>query len=208
MSLAALSGDEFAVATLPSDRLVSIFNLQGKLVRSFGDFSDVPEGGDANSLPLSRGRLYGDTAGHIYFAFTASPDLDIRKYDRFGFAASEISVPSSWFTAQPQGQLSNTITIEKNGPPAPARLIIGAIAVDPETQRIWAAIEDELIEFDKDGNRRAAYRTATADGARIEPSAILVESRRILVADDPLGVFDFARPDKQLDKQLPVASQR
>jgi hypothetical protein len=90
----------------------------------------------------------------------------------------------------------NTITIQKNGPPPSSKPVIDALGVDPETQRVWAAIGDELIEFDKDGNRRAAYRTATADGVRIEPDAILIEHNRILVAADPLGVFDFARPDK------------
>ncbi|MGD1210559.1 MAG: hypothetical protein ABR973_04270 [Candidatus Acidiferrales bacterium] len=193
MSLAALSDDEFAVASLQSDRLVRIFNLDGKLVRSFGELSDAPQSA-GGGRSLNRGRIYGGSAGHIYFAFAAAPD--IRKYDRYGFALSETSVPSSWFTASEEGGPLNTITIEKNGPPPSSKPVIGALGVDPETQRVWAAIGDELIEFDKDGNRRAAYRTATADGVRIEPDAILIEHNRILVAADPLGVFDFARPDK------------
>jgi hypothetical protein len=53
---------------------------------------------------------------------------------------------------------------------------------------------DELVHFDKDGGRIAAYRAASAEGARLEPSAILVESDRILLAEDRLGVFEFARP--------------
>lgn len=193
MSLAALSEDEFAVASLQSDRLVRIFNLRGNLVRSFGELWQAPpsaEGGQS----LSQGRIYGDSAGYIYFAFAAAPD--IRKYDRFGFAISETSIPSSWFTAAEESRPFNTITIEKSGPPPSAKPAIGALGIDPETQRVWAAIGDELIEFDKDGNRRASYRTATADGVRIEANAILVERNRILVAADPLGVFDFARPDK------------
>jgi hypothetical protein len=193
MSIAALSEDEFAVASLQSDRLVRIFNLRSNLVRSFGEPSDAPQSADAGRS-LSRGRIYGDSAGYIYFAFAAAPD--IRKYDRFGFALSETSIPSSWFTATEETGPLNTITIEKNGPPPSSKPFIGAIGVDPETQRVWAAIGDELIEFDKDGNRRASYRTATADGVRIEPDAILIEHSRILVAADPLGIFDFARPDK------------
>jgi NHL repeat len=193
MSLAALSEDEFAVASLQSDRLVRIFNLRGNLVRSFGELSEAPQGADAGQS-LNRGRIYGDSAGYIYFAFAAAPD--IRKYDRYGFAISETSIPSSWFTASEESRPLNTITIEKNGPPPSSKPAIGALGIDPETQRVWAAIGDELIEFDKDGNRRASYRTATVDGVRIEPSAIFVERNRILVAADPLGVFDFARPDK------------
>ena len=66
------------------------------------------------------------------------------------------------------------------------------------TQEIWVAIGDELVHFDKDGNRRAAYRTSTKDGVRIEASAILVERNRILIAADPLGIFEFALPERQL----------
>jgi hypothetical protein len=193
MSIAALSEDEFAVASFQSDRLVRIFNLAGRVVRSFGDLSGAApsaEGGQA----FNRGRIHGDSAGHIYFAFAAAPN--IRKYDRYGFALSETSVPSSWFTPSEEGRPLNTITIERNVLPPSSKPAIGALGVDPETQRVWAAISDELIEFDKDGNRRASYRTATADGVRIEANAILVEHNRILVAADPLGVFDFARPDK------------
>jgi sugar lactone lactonase YvrE len=192
-SLAALSDDEFAVASLPSDRLVSIFQFNGKLTRSFGELSDAPQSPDGGQS-LNRGRIYGDSAGHIYFAFAAAPA--IRKYDRNGFALSETSIPSSWFTASEESRPFNRITIEKNGPPPSSKPLIAALGIDPETQRVWAAIGEELIEFDQDGNRRASYRTRTADGVRIEPSAILVEHNRILVAADPLGVFDFARPDK------------
>ena len=37
----------------------------------------------------------------------------------------------------------------------------------------------------------------TKDGVRIEPSAILVEHDRILIASDSLGIFDFALPERQ-----------
>jgi len=200
MSIAALSGDQFAVALLQSDRLVSVFDLQGKLVRSFGEISNASAANSDNPA-LNQGRLFGDAVGHLYFAFTGTPDPTIRAYDRFGYAAFEVALPSSWFSPRPESGPLNRITIGKNAATASTKPTIGAIAVDPETQRIWAAVGDELIEFDKDGTRRASYRTATADGVRIDASAVLIERNRILVADDPLGIFDFARPDK-----LPPAS--
>jgi hypothetical protein len=42
----------------------------------------------------------------------------------------------------------------------------------------------------------------TKEGVRIEPKAILVEPGRILLAADPIGIFEFARPDKN-----PASSQ-
>jgi hypothetical protein len=80
---------------------------------------------------------------------------------------------------------------------------MNALGVDPETEEIWAAVGDELLQFDKDGNRRAAYRVSTSEGARIEPDAILVEPDRILLAADPVGIFDFARREKSHAERRP-----
>jgi hypothetical protein len=75
--------------------------------------------------------------------------------------------------------------------------VINAFGVDPVSQEVWAAIGDELSRFDKDGLLVGSYRTATGNGTRLEPSAILIEPDRILLAADPLGVYEFAMPDKQ-----------
>ena len=82
-------------------------------------------------------------------------------------------------------------------PSGPGRLC-RALGIDPETHEVWAAIGDELVHFDRDGNRRAAYLTATKEGAPIEASAILIEHDRMLIAADPIGVFDVALPERQL----------
>lgn len=196
-SLAALSGDEFAVAALRSEDLVSIFDLHGKLLRGFGELEGAPAGAGKSGL-LGRGRLYGDSTGHIYFAFTDRPDPTIRKYDRFGYASYEISLPSSEFTPQAEARRWNSITIEGAGAAATTKPVIRAVGIDPETHEVWAAIGDELVHFDRDGNRRAAYLTSTKEGAPIAASAILIEHDRMLIAADPLGVFDFALPERQL----------
>jgi len=193
MSVAALTGGEFAVTALRSDKLVSIFDARGNLERGFGE--PTGSAGSNGSAPFSRGRLYGDAAGHIYFAFDDKPDLTIRKYDAFGYAAYEISLPASEFKPEAEPRKWNTVTIEKGGPGPPEKPVIRALCVDPETQEVWMAIGNELLHFDRDGNRRSAYLTATKEGVRIEAVAILVEHDRILVADDPLGVFDFAYPE-------------
>jgi len=190
LSVVALSNREFAAACLHSNQLVSIFDAQGALTRSFGD---VPASSQSDDVLLSHGRLYGDGKGQVYFVFSDLPDPTIRRYDRFGFAAYEISLPASEFKPPAGARQWTTVTIGKGAPSR--KPVIRALAVDPETQEVWAAIGDELVHFDKDGNRRAAYRTATKAGARLEAAALLVEHDRILVADDPNGVFDFAYPE-------------
>lgn len=195
LSVVALPGGDCAVAALRGDSLVSIFDLHGKLIGSFGDASEAPRGADRNPW-LNRGWIYGDRAGHIYFAFADLPDPTIRKYDRYGYAAYEISLPSSDFAPPAQARRWDTVTIQGSGDAPPLKPVIRALGVDPATQEVWAAIGGELVHFDKDGNRRAAYHPTTKDGVAIEPDSILVEPDRILLAADPLGIFDFAIPEK------------
>jgi hypothetical protein len=192
MSVAALAGGEFAVAGLRGTQLINIYDAHGKLARSFGE---IP--GASAKQSLSPGRIYGDWAGHIYFVFSDLPDLTLRRYDRFGYASYEVSLPASEFTPLGEAKRWTTITIEQGDVPSSLRPAIGALGVDPVTQELWIAIGDELVHFDKDGNRRASYRMSTKDGVRIAASAILVERDRILVAADPQGIFDFAQPERQ-----------
>ena len=195
VSLVALPGGECAVVSLRSDHLVNVFDASGKQVRSFGD---LPEGAGAtapNQL-ANRGRVSSDSAGAIYLSFIYLPQPTFRKYDRYGYAALDVSLPSSASETSAPSNRREFITLEKKDGGLPAKPVIGALGVDPATQEVWAAIEDELVHFDKDGNPRESYRVATPDGARIEPDAILVEPNRVLIAADPIGIFDFARPDK------------
>ena len=192
MSIAALSGLEFATTLLRSDHLLSVFSAQGTLVRAFGEGPrSAAKQGDHGQL--SPGHVYGDGRSQIDFVFTDLPDPGIRRYDRFGYAAWETSLPASEFEPAREARQWTTVTIGSQAPPP--RPVIRALAVDPETEEIWAAIGNELLHFDKDGNRRAAYLTSTKQGARIEAAALLVEHDRILIADDPSGIFDFALPE-------------
>lgn len=193
MSVAALSGGEFAVAALRSEQLVSVFDAQGILARSFGGLPAAPAA-DRGAL-LSHGRIYGDAMGHIYFAFTELPDPTIRKYDHVGYVAYEISLPASEFKPQAEAKQWTTVTIEKSGSALSMKPVISALGVDSETQEVWAAIGDELLHFDKEGNRRSAYHTSTKEGAPIVATAIRVEHDRILIAADPFGIFEFAFPE-------------
>jgi hypothetical protein len=90
----ALPDKQFAVSTLRSKRLVEIRDEQGRLVRSFGD--PVEAGVDPDSKKLQNaGKISGDGTGGIYFAFAALPDPTVRKYDRFGYAATDARFAAS-----------------------------------------------------------------------------------------------------------------
>jgi hypothetical protein len=195
-SIVALPGGQFAVTSLGSKLLVTIFDERGLLIRNFGDHIDLTEHAGVNLL-LNRGRISGDSAGHIYFAFTYLPNPTIRKYDSFGYAEYLLSLTAGEFDLSLHDQRKDIFGIERNNNAVSVKPVIGAVGVDAATQQVWAALGDSLVHFDKDGNRLLTYRTGTKEGVRVEPIAILVEPDRLLLADDPIGVFDFARPDKQ-----------
>ncbi len=74
--------------------------------------------------------------------------------------------------------------------------IITAMAADPETHEIWAGIGDTLVHFSRDGDPVGIYYLTLTGGTALKPVAVLVESDRLLIAADPWGIFEFARPDK------------
>jgi hypothetical protein len=82
-----------------------------------------------------------------------------------------------------------------------------AIAVDPATGESWAAIGSQLIHLGADGSLLGSYYMATPDGTPLHPDAILVEPSRLLIADDPLGIFSFARPDHSAPARLNLSAR-
>jgi len=193
-SVVALSGGEVAVATMHSEHLVDVLDEKGVAIRGIGAPSDISDKKEVNKL-FNRGRICGDPAGNIYFAFTYLPDPIIKKYDRFGYAAYEIDLSSAEFA--PNDKRRDVLRLDRHANlPPPQKPTFDAIGVDPDRQDVWAAIGNALLHFDKDGTRRGTYRTVTKEGAKLEPKAILVEPGRLLLAVDPLGIFEFARPDQ------------
>jgi hypothetical protein len=73
---------------------------------------------------------------------------------------------------------------------------ITAVAVDPQTYDVWAAIADTLVEFNSDGSPVGLYYLTLAGGESLKATALLVEPDRLLIAADPWGIFEFPRPDK------------
>lgn len=86
------------------------------------------------------------------------------------------------------GSLDRGVAVEKPK--------ITAVAVDPKTHDVWAAIADTLVEFNSDGSPVGLYYLTLAGGESMKATALLVEPDRLLIAADPWGIFAFPRPDK------------
>jgi len=111
-----------------------------------------------------------------------------REFGGRGFGPGRFGENSS-FTATVKVNLDKRELADNEKP------VISAVGVDPQTQDIWASIGRAFVHFDKNGTLLDTYFIAAPDGAILRASAIVVEADRILVAADPWGVFEFARPD-------------
>lgn len=194
-SVVALPSGEIVAASPLSKLLINVFDSTGKWLRDFGNLSDSAERAELNRY-LNIGRLASDEANHVYYAFTYLPEATVRKYDRFGFGAWEITLSTLDLEPAARAQRREIGQQEEKSSAPTLRSIISAIGVDRETQEVWLALGNELLYFDKDGTHRGSYRTYTPEGARLEPSFILVERDRLLLASNPVGIFEFDKPKK------------
>ena len=194
-SIILLPGGEIAVSSMRTPRLIEVFDARGKIVREFGDVAELAEHADLNRF-LNMGNLETDAAGHIYYSFSYFPEPTLRKYDRFGFATFDVALTSLDLEGQAAALRREISAQDQKKAPPNFKRVINAVGVDPQTQVVFIALGDQLLQLDREGNRKFTYRTFTKQGDRVEPVSILVEPDRLLLATDSMGIYDFARPDK------------
>ena len=195
-SLAALPEGEVAVTAPRGLHLVTVFGPTGRVAREFGDPEQLSERNDLNRY-VSIGRLASDPDGHLYYGYTYLPESLVRQYDRFGFAKQDFQFTSIDAFSEARARRREIEHQEKRTEPPSLRPILTAFGVDPVNGDVWIALHNTLLHFDKEGNRRSEYQIYTKDGARIEANVLLVEEDRLLIGADPLGVYEFARPDRK-----------
>jgi predicted DNA-binding WGR domain protein len=199
VSIAALPEGEVAVGTLREAHLVMVFDKNGRDVREFGDPEPLAEHQDLNRY-LSIGQLATDTQGHLYYAFAYLPEPTVRQYDRLGYAGQDIQYTALDAMPAAQAARKEILRQESKGQQPAFKRILTAVGVDPANGEVWIALYNTLLHFDKEGNRRATYKIYTPEGARLEAKTILVENDRLVIGGDPLGIFEFERPDKKIPK--------
>jgi hypothetical protein len=193
--IAVLPGGEIAASSASTEHLITIFDARGRELRSIGDQVDFSENRTFNRF-LNVGHLAADNANNIYFAFNYFPEPTFRKYDRAGYASLDIALTTIEFAPAAQAARREIKRETQTGNVPELKPTVSCIAVDPATERVWIAFGNEIMVFEKDGLPRAEYRVYTPDGARLILNSILVEPDRLILTSDPLGVYEFSRPDK------------
>jgi len=196
VSIAALPEGEVAVGTLREPHLVIVFDKNGRDVREFGDPEPLSEREELNRY-LNIGQLATDAQGHLYYAFAYLPEPTVRQYDRLGYAGQDIQYTALDAMPAAQAARKEIVRQESKGQQPSFKRILTAVGVDRTNGEVWIALYNTLLHFDKEGNRRATYKIYTPQGERLEANTILVENDRLLIGSDPLGIFEFERPDKK-----------
>ncbi len=196
VSIAALPESEVAVGTLREPHLVIVFDKNGRDVREFGDPEPLAEREELNRF-LSSGELATDAQGHLYYAFAYLPEPTVRQYDRLGYARQDIQYTALDAMPAAQAARKEIERQESKGKQPSFKRILTAVGVDRENGEVWIALYNTLLHFDKEGNRRATYKVYTPQGARLEANTLLVERDRLIIGSDPLGIYEFDRPDKK-----------
>jgi hypothetical protein len=200
LSVASLPEGEIAVSTLRDPHLLLVYDKNGREVRDFGDLEDISSRQDLNRF-LNSGLLASDAKGNIYYAFTFSPEPTVRIFDRFGYATQTIEYTAIEAFAAAQAARKEIESQEKKGKQPVFKPILTALDVVRETGEVWIALHNRLLRFDKEGNRKATYQLYTPDGTRLDATTIQVLKDKLIIGGDPLGVFEFERPD--LKAELP-----
>jgi hypothetical protein len=199
VSVAALPEGEVAVGTLRDPHLVIVFDKNGRVVREFGDPEPIAEREELNRF-LNIGEFATDSLGHLYYAFAYLPEPTVRQYDRLGYARQDIQYTALEAMPAAQAARKEIERQERRGDQPSLKRILTGVGVDGTTGDVWIALYNTLLHFDKEGNRRATYKLYTPQGARLEASTILVEKDRLIIGSDPLGIYEFDRPDKKISK--------
>src|ERR1700676_2255353 len=196
LSVAALPDGETAVSTLRDPHLVIVFDKNGRDVREFGDPEPLTDRTDLNRF-LNIGQLATDAQGHLFYGFAYTPEPTVRQYDRFGYAGLDMQYTALEAAPEAQAVRREIRRQETKGNAPVFKRVLTAVGVDRETGEVWMAVRNTLLRFDKDGTRRASYQIYTPGGARLEASIILLEKDRLIVGNDPLGIYVFERPGKK-----------
>jgi hypothetical protein len=197
LSVASLGEGEVAVATLRDPHLVVVFDKNGRDVREFGDPEQISERQDLNRF-LNIGQLVSDAQGHLYYGFAYMPEPTVRQYDRNGYGAGpDVQYLALEAASAAQAIRREIVRQEKHQKTPAFKRVLTGVGVEPASGEVWMAIGNTLIHFDKDGTRRASYQIYTPEGARLEANTLSIEPGRLIVGGDPIGVYEFERPEKK-----------
>ena len=196
LSLAVLPENEVAISSAQSEHHVTVYTTDGRIAREFGDIESMSSRADIDRY-LNLGRVTSDPQGRLYYGFTYMPEPTVRQFTRFGSATQDFTFTGVDAFPEASSTRKAIERQESRSEPLAFHPILTGFGVDPINGDIWMGLHNMLVHFDKDGIRRSEYQLYTPKGAPVDISVLLVEPDRLLVGSDPVGVYEFQRPDRK-----------
>jgi hypothetical protein len=196
VSIAVLSPNEVAVATLRDPHLVLVFDQNGREIREFGEPEQFSDREDLNRF-LNIGMLEADAKGRLYYGFAYAPEPTVREFDQNGYTTGA-DIQFLEVEAAPEAQaVRREIQLQEKRNRAPVfKRVTTGVGVDATNGEVWVALHNALLHFDKDGTRVGSYLLYTPEGARLEANSVVIERDHLIVGGDPQGVYEFDRTNK------------
>lgn len=198
VSIVVLSSGEIAVVGFPRRRLISVFDLEGKLLREFGATTPVAEQPGMNAF-LNSGKLAVDAEDNLYFAFRWLPRPTVHKYDKEGnlvWALEPVGGRLEQARQQAEKHLAENLREGRVGGIG----VISAVGIDPHNGDIWISCADHVYRYTSTREPKDWFRLEAHPGRGINADDLLIEERRVLIVSAVSGVYEFPHPDRGLGR--------
>lgn len=165
-SLATFGDNGIVVAAVDSEKLITVYDLSGKVIREFGKLKQLDRNTMQNRF-LNSGKVAVNKFGEVFYISTFSPNPSVQKFSSQGELLKEFVIEGA--TTELQLERAKDFLNEKKITCVGGYHVIRAMSIDPTTGNLWigmnglsetGAIREEsgvLYEYNTDGNKIAEY---------------------------------------------------
>lgn len=191
-SVGVLRDGRILVGGLPKDRLMSVFDRQGRLLGHFGETVMADDAPGFNAV-LNAGSIVVDADDNIYYIFRFLLTPTVYKYTSGGKLVADWH-PESAYLDQAIARATKTYEASKEKGTLAVNRVLAAGAFDPETKTLWVASGSEVLQLDSSGKTIRSFELLGPAGGPVQASGLLVD-RDFIRATGPLhGTFEFLKP--------------
>lgn len=191
-TLGVLRTGEIVVSGFGAQKLISIYDVEGQLLRSFGQPVHADDDSHRNAM-LNVGRIVTDSKDNIYYLFLFLPEPTIRKYDREGNLLAELH-PDGKMIRKAATLAEEKLEKQRAGEGTGFSAVFEGIAVDEESEELWVSWASYIYRLGPDGAVRAVYQFKRPENFPVNVNHMLVERDRLIIASTAHGVFLAPKP--------------
>jgi hypothetical protein len=190
-SVGVLSDGRILVSGLPNDRLISVFDRQGRLLGGIGEPLKVDDDPFFNAV-LNVGSIVVDEHDNIYYVFRFLLTPTVRKYTREGKLVAEWH-PQGGHVDQVVAKAKKTYEDSKVKGSYGGNSVLSAAAFDSETKTLWVASGPQISQLDSSGRTVRNLKLLRLDGGQMQIQGLIVD-RDFIRAATFWGVLEFFKP--------------